>query len=195
MAYRKTWLSNKPLGTIRPSPALMRFARFSRSTLPTNTCLSLEGRARRWCARRAYRASVWSRCSECSPVGIEERKERAMLALIGRAQFDAFITNDKKMGAEGQLSRRPFAILILSATSWNLIKPHVGNIADALEAAKPGEVAGVDVGRLGRKPDPPTARQTKMHRCPESYLLGKTAGNRTDRFLLHRQNVARCSRR
>jgi hypothetical protein len=95
-------------------------------------------------ADQAYRASVWSRCSECSPVGIEERKERAMLALIERAQFDAITTNDKKMGAEGQLSRRPFAILILSATSWNLIKPHVGNIADALEAAKPGEVARVD---------------------------------------------------
>ena len=84
------------------------------------------------------------KCVAESPVGIEGRKERAMLALIERAQFDAFITNDKKMGAEGQLSRRPFAILILSATSWNLIKPHVGNIADALEAAKPGEVARVD---------------------------------------------------
>ena len=116
------------------------------------------------------------KCVAESPVGIEGRKERAMLALIERAQFDAFITNDKKMGAEGQLSRRPFAILIPSATSWNLIKPHVGNIADALEAAKPGEVARVDVGPLGRKPDPPTARQAKMHRCPESYLLGKNSG-------------------
>src|SRR5277367_4971763 len=142
MACRKTWLSNKPLGTIPPSPALMRFARFSRSTLPTNTCLSLEDRARRRCARRAYRTSAWSRCSECSPVGVEESvKNGQLLALIERAQFDAFITNDKKMEAEGQLSRRPFAILILSATNWNVIKPHVGRITDALEEAKPGEVA------------------------------------------------------
>ena len=81
-------------------------------------------------------------------MGLKSVKNGQLLALIERAQFDAFITNDKKMEAEGQLSRRPFAILILSATNWNLIKPHVGIIADALEAAKPGEVARVDVGRF-----------------------------------------------
>jgi hypothetical protein len=81
-------------------------------------------------------------------LGLKSVKNGQLLALIERAQFDAFITNDKKMEAEGQLSRRPFAILILSATNWNVIKPHVGNIADALEAAKPGEVARVDVGRF-----------------------------------------------
>jgi Domain of unknown function (DUF5615) len=81
-------------------------------------------------------------------LGLKSVKNGQLLALIERAQFDAFITNDKKMEAEGQLSRRPFAILILSATNWNVIKPHVGNIANALKAAKPGEVARVHVGRF-----------------------------------------------
>ncbi len=79
---------------------------------------------------------------------MEERKKRAIACFIERAQFDAFITNDKKMEAEGQLSRRSFAILILSATNWNVIKPHVGNIENALNSAKPGTIVRVDVGRF-----------------------------------------------
>jgi hypothetical protein len=58
------------------------------------------------------------------------------------------MTRRWKMEAEGQLGRRHFAILILSATNWIVIKPHVGKIADALEEAKPGEVARVDVGQF-----------------------------------------------
>jgi hypothetical protein len=58
-------------------------------------------------------------------LGLKSVKNGQLLALIERAQFDAFITNDKKMEAEGQLSCRPFAILILSATNWNVIKPNV----------------------------------------------------------------------
>jgi hypothetical protein len=50
-------------------------------------------------------------------------KNGQLLTFIERTHFDAFITNDKKMEAEGQLCLRPFAILILSATNWNLIKP------------------------------------------------------------------------
>ena len=43
-------------------------------------------------------------------LGLKSVKNGQLLALIERIQFDAFITNDKKMEAEGQLSRRPFAI-------------------------------------------------------------------------------------
>jgi hypothetical protein len=81
-------------------------------------------------------------------LGLKSVKNGQLLAFIERAQFDAFVTNDKKMEAEGQLSRRPFAILILSATNWNVMKPHVSKIADALEEAMPGEVVRVDVGRF-----------------------------------------------
>jgi hypothetical protein len=81
-------------------------------------------------------------------LGLKGVKNAKLLAAVTAGGFEAFISNDKRMEAEGQLSRRPFAILILSATNWNVIKPHVGNIAAALEAAKPGEVARVDVGRF-----------------------------------------------
>ncbi len=81
-------------------------------------------------------------------LGLKGVKNGKLLAEITALGFDAFITNDKQMEAEGQLKRRPFAILILSATNWNVMKPRVGNIASALETAKPGEVTPVDVGRF-----------------------------------------------
>ena len=85
-------------------------------------------------------------------LGLKGVKNGKLLAAIDAGSFETFITNDKRMEAEGQLRRRPFAILILSATNWNVIKPHVGNIAAALETAKPGEVTRVDCGRFLPRP-------------------------------------------
>jgi len=81
-------------------------------------------------------------------LGLKGVKNGRLLAAIADRAFDAFITNDKRMEAEGQLSGRPFAILILSATNWPVIEPHVYRIARALDEIKPGEVTRVDVGRF-----------------------------------------------
>jgi hypothetical protein len=106
----------------------MRFARFSRATLPPNTCLSLEGRAKRGVPEALIEHLSGHDVQSVRQLGLKSVKNGQLLALIERAQFDALITNHRKMEAEGQLSRRPFAILILSATNWNVIKPHVGNM-------------------------------------------------------------------
>ena len=81
-------------------------------------------------------------------MGLKGTKNGKLLAAITARSFDAFISNDKKLEAEGQLARRPFAILLLSATNWNVIGPNVDNIAVALETAEPGAVTRVDVGRF-----------------------------------------------
>jgi hypothetical protein len=87
-------------------------------------------------------------------------KNGKLLGLIERAHFDAFITNDKKMEAEGQLRRRPFATLLLSTNHWPSISPHVAKIAEALDACEPGSVTKVDCGtfvpRRLRKPETPS---------------------------------------
>jgi len=92
-------------------------------------------------------------------LGLKGTRNGKLLAQVEARQYEAFITNDKRMEAEGQLRRRPFAILLLSATNWNVIKPHVGNVAAALETTKVGEVRKVDVGRFVpakfRKREPP----------------------------------------
>lgn len=81
-----------------------------------------------------------------------------LLAAIEAAGYKAMITNDKNLEAQQQLLRRPFAILVLSATNWPVIEPHVDKVAQAVHDSKPGTVVRVDCGRFApsrfrRKPD------------------------------------------
>ncbi len=75
-------------------------------------------------------------------------KNGQLLALIERAGYDAFISNDKRIEFEQDWSKRSFAALLLSTNHWDTLEPNVGNIAVALETARPGEVTRVDVGRF-----------------------------------------------
>jgi hypothetical protein len=93
-------------------------------------------------------------------LGLRSIKNGELLAAITAAAFDAFITNDKKMEAEGQLRRRPFLVLLLSTNHWPSIIPHISKIAEALDAAVPGSITKVDCGsfipRRMRKPKTPS---------------------------------------
>ena len=73
-------------------------------------------------------------------------KNGKLLDLIEDSGFDAFLTNDKRMEAEQQLQLRPFAILILSACNWPVIRPHLDKIVDAVDHARPGTVTKIDCG-------------------------------------------------
>lgn len=73
-------------------------------------------------------------------------KNGALLALIEREGFDVFLTGDKNMNQQQRLDGRPFAVLILSAINWPVIRPHVQKISDALNDAEPGAVAMIDCG-------------------------------------------------
>ncbi len=81
-----------------------------------------------------------------------------LLVLIETAGFEAFISNDKRIEFDQNQSRRPFAVLLLSTNHLRPWEPHVGNIAIALETAKPRRGQAVDVGRFvparDRKHDP-----------------------------------------
>ncbi len=75
-------------------------------------------------------------------------KNGKLLAQVEAREFGAFITNDKRMEAEVQLRRCPFGTLILSVTNWELMKPHVAKVAEALERAQPGSIQKIDCGRF-----------------------------------------------
>jgi hypothetical protein len=75
-------------------------------------------------------------------------KNGKLLALVETANFEAFITNDKRMGTQQHLRNRPFTTLVLSALNWPVIKPHVGKIAEALDKCMPGTVTKVECGRF-----------------------------------------------
>jgi hypothetical protein len=73
-------------------------------------------------------------------------KNGALLALIEHEGFDVFLTGDKNMQNQQPLAGRPFAVLIMSAINWPVIRPHVDKIAAAIAAAEPGTVTMVECG-------------------------------------------------
>ena len=91
--------------------------------------------------------------------GLRGTKNGKLLDLIEARDFEAFITADKRMEREQNLSRRPFRILLLSTNHWPTMEPHVDKIAAALDEAQPGVVYKVDCGvfvpRRFRKPEVP----------------------------------------
>ena len=73
-------------------------------------------------------------------------KNGELLKLIEREGFHVFLTGDKNMESQLRLEGRPFAVLIMSAISWPVVRRHVHIISAALAKARPGRVRTVDCG-------------------------------------------------
>ena len=73
-------------------------------------------------------------------------KNGALLKLIEGEGFHVFLTGDKNMENQQRLEGRPFAVLVMSAINWPVIKPHVFKISDAIDAAVPGTLKAIDCG-------------------------------------------------
>jgi predicted nuclease of predicted toxin-antitoxin system len=73
-------------------------------------------------------------------------KNGELLTLIERERFDVFLTGDKNMAHQQRLEERPFAVLIMSAINWPVIRPHIHTISSALDQAEAGTVRTIDCG-------------------------------------------------
>ena len=73
-------------------------------------------------------------------------KNGELLTMVERERFDVFLTGDKNMDKQQRLEGRPFAVLILSAINWPVIKPHIQKISEALDEAETGTVKMIDCG-------------------------------------------------
>ena len=73
-------------------------------------------------------------------------KNGALLELIGQERFEVFLTGDKNMGSQQRLTGRSFAVLVMSAINWPVIRPHVQTISMALDDARAGTVSTIDCG-------------------------------------------------
>ena len=73
-------------------------------------------------------------------------KNGALLTLIESERFNVFLTGDKNMPNQQQLEGRPFAVLIMSAINWPVVRPHIDKISVALDEAQPGTVKTIDCG-------------------------------------------------
>ena len=76
-------------------------------------------------------------------------KNGELLRLIEGAQFQVFLTNDQNLQAQQNLERRPFAILIMTAVNWPIVRPHVAKIIAAVDSATPGTLATGSVEGAG----------------------------------------------
>jgi hypothetical protein len=73
-------------------------------------------------------------------------KNGVLLTLIEGQGFNVFLTGDKNMGNQQRLEGRPFAVLVMSAINWPVIRPHIEKISVAIDDARPGSVQTVDCG-------------------------------------------------
>jgi hypothetical protein len=73
-------------------------------------------------------------------------KNGALLALIEEAGFDAFVTADKNLEAQQNLTGLSFGILLLGTNHWPSMKPRVEQISSSLDRCKAGTVVRVDCG-------------------------------------------------
>ena len=68
--------------------------------------------------------------------------------LLGAAEesgFDVFLTTDKNIRYQQDLSGRKIAIIVLGNAQWPVLKLHVQRVVDAVSAAKPGSYCEVDI--------------------------------------------------
>lgn len=81
-------------------------------------------------------------------------KNGELLRRIEREGFEAFLTGDKNMASQQRLEGRPFAVLIMSAVNRPVVRPHIHEIAAALDAARPGTVKTIECGEFIARPKP-----------------------------------------
>ena len=68
-----------------------------------------------------------------------------LLAEAERAGFDVFVTGDKNIRYQQNLSARKIAIVVLGTPQWPLVRLHTERIAAAIDAATPGSYAEIEI--------------------------------------------------
>jgi len=62
-----------------------------------------------------------------------------------QAGFDVLLTPDQNMRYQQNLTGRRIAIVVLGKGRWTLVKPHVAQIAAAVNSATPGSYTEIDI--------------------------------------------------
>jgi hypothetical protein len=83
--------------------------------------------------------------------GWDRLKNGDLLDAAEAAGFDVFVTTDRNIQYQQNLSKRTLAIVGLSKGSWPLIKHQLSDIASAVAATTPGSVRRLRL-RLSERP-------------------------------------------
>jgi hypothetical protein len=75
-----------------------------------------------------------------------------LLKAAEEADFQVFLTADKNLRYQQNLSDRKIALVVLGNSPWPLVRLHIPDILAAVNAATPGSYAEVDIPLPPRKP-------------------------------------------
>ncbi len=82
---------------------------------------------------------------EARSQGWDTLSNGALLKAAEEAGFDVLLTTDTNLPHQQNLVGRKLAIVILSKNRWNLVRPMMQQIANTVNAARPGTCALVDI--------------------------------------------------
>jgi len=63
----------------------------------------------------------------------------------GAASFKVLLTTDKNIQYQQNLAGRKISVLVLANSQWPVVRLHLGSIATAVNAAKPGGYTEVEI--------------------------------------------------
>lgn len=83
-----------------------------------------------------------STAEEC---GWDRLENGALLTAAEEAGFEVFLTADKNLRYQQNLSARKIALVVLGNSPWPLVRAHIPEIAAAVNMAAPGSYTEVDI--------------------------------------------------
>ena len=89
-----------------------------------------------------------------SYLGWAELKNGELLRAAEENGFEIFVTGDRSLVYEQNLTGRRLAIVALSTNNWPIVKHRVSQILAAIDSAIPGSFQEVDCGLFSRKNPP-----------------------------------------
>jgi hypothetical protein len=83
--------------------------------------------------------------TESRSLGWDELKNGDLLDAAESARFEVFVTTDKNIRYQQNLSKRKISIVVLGRGRWRLIRPMLSQVVAAVDAATPGSFSEVGI--------------------------------------------------
>ncbi len=77
--------------------------------------------------------------------GWNKLKNGDLIAAAERAGFDVFVTTDKNIAYQQNLTERIIAIVVLGQQQWPRLQPFVQLVVDAVDAAGPSSFTEIEI--------------------------------------------------
>ena len=72
-------------------------------------------------------------------------KNGELLAVAEQAGFEVFLTTDKNMRCQQNMTGRTIAVVVIGVQQWPALQPHEALVVAAVNAAPPGSLTEVDI--------------------------------------------------